>query len=155
MLKPKKHLACLAILICMTPGQSWAASSAASSASDSIGTSVGSASGSLQTSSGSSSKGLNVADGDYRVVAVDTAQDRPGLVRMKLMALAGNSEASELLLYVPQAAFDKGRLTQGGTVAARKRSYGAEFANAETREVFFLVLHDDWYRELRANAVAL
>ena len=153
--KPEKYLACLAILICMSTGQSQAASSAASSASDSIGTSVGSASGSVQKSSGSSSKGQALAEGDYRIVAIAAAPDRPGSVRMKLQAVADNSEVSELFLTVPQAALDHGRLAQGGTVSARKRSYGAEFANAATRQVFFLVLDDDWYRELRANAVAL
>lgn len=155
MQKLDKYLACLTILMFMSAGQAQAASSAASSASDSIGTSVGSASGSIQTSSGSSSKGHYLADGDYRIVAVAVAADRPGSIRIKLQAMAGNGENSELFLYVPQAAFDNGRLAQGGTVTARKRSYGAEFANAATRKVFFLVLDDDWFSELRTNAVAL
>ena len=155
MLKPAKYLACLAILICMSTGQLQAASSAASSASDSIGTSVGSASGSVQKSSGSSSKGQLLVEGDYKIVAVAAAAERPGSIRIRLQAVADNNESSELFLTVPQAAFDNGRLAQGGTVTARKRSYGAEFANAETRQVFFLVLDDDWYRELRSNAVVL
>lgn len=155
MLKPKKYFACLAALIGMAIGQSQAASSAASSASDSITTSVGSASGSIQTSSGSSSKGQLLAEGEYRIVAVAAATDRPGSFRMKLQAVADNSEVQELFLTIPRAAFDHGRLTQGGTVTARKRSYGAEFASAATHQVFFLVLDDDWYRELRTNAVAL
>jgi len=155
MLKPEKYLACLAVLVGLSAGQSQAASSAASSASESITTSTGSASGSLQTSSGSSTKGQRLADGDYRIVAVAEAAERPGSIRMKLQAVADNNENSELFLTVPQAAFDNGRLAQGSTVTARKRAYGAEFANAETRQVFFLVLDDDWYRELRSNAVVL
>ncbi len=155
MLKPEKYFACLAVLIGMLTGQAQAASSAASSASDSITTSVGSASGSVQTSSGSSTKGQTLAEGDYRIVAIVAAPGRPGSVRMKLQAVADNSEVSALFLTLPQAAFDNGRLAQGATVTAQKRSYGAEFANAETHQVFFLVLDDDWYRELRANAVAL
>ena len=154
MLKPEKYLACLVVLIGLSTGELQAASSAASSASESITTSVGSASGSLQTSSGSSSKGHDFAEGDYRIVAV-AASDRPGSVRIKLQALAGNTENNVLLLTMPQAAFDNGRLAEGRTVTARKRSYGAEFANTATREVFFLVLDDDWHRELRTNAVDL
>ena len=155
MLKLEKYLACLAVLISLSTGQSQAASSAASSASESSTTSVGSASGSLQNSSGSSTKGQSLAEGDYRIVAVSAAAERPGLIRMKLQAVADNSENSALFLTVPQAAFDNGRLAQGGTVTARKRPYGAEFANAETRQVFFLVLDDDWFGELRSNAVTL
>ena len=155
MLNPKKCLTCLVVLIGLSTGQAQAASSAASSASESITTSVGSASGSLQTSSGSSTKGQRLAEGDYRIVAVVAAPEQPGSIRMKLLAVAGNNENNELFLTVPQAAFDNGRLAMGGTVTARKRPYGAEFANAETRQVFFLVLEDDWYRELRSNAVVL
>lgn len=155
MLKPEKYLACLAVLVGLSTGHAQAASSAASSASESITTSVGSASASLQTSSGSSTKGQRLAEGDYRIVAVVAAAERPGSIRMKLQAVAGKYENSELFLTVPQAAFDNGRLGQGGTVTARKRAYGAEFANAETHQVFFLVLEDDWYRELRSNAVVL
>jgi hypothetical protein len=135
----------------------YAASSAASSASDSVATSVGSVSGSIQKLSGSSSKtnASAVADGDYRIVEVTAPDERLGMVRMKLQAVDEGAADREFFLTLPQKAFDQSNLAAGGTVTARKRPYGADFADAETRQVFFLVLDDERYRELRANAVVL
>lgn len=151
----KKCLATFTLLFGAIAMPVLAASSAASSASDGLSTSVGSISGSIQKSSGSSSKANDIAEGDYKIVDVAAVPGRPGTVRMKLQALANHVADREFFLTLPQQAFDQGNLGQGRIVTVRKRPYGADFANAETRRVFFLVLGDDWYRELQANAVVL
>jgi len=131
-----------------------AESSASSAASNSASTSVGSSSTSVEKSS-DSSKGNNVAEGDYRIIEMAAAADRPGAVRLKLQALAERGAAGEFFLVLPQQAVDQGRLAAGQTVTARQRAYGLEFARSETQQAFFLVLADDWYRELQTNPVRL
>ena len=132
-----------------------AASSAASSASEGSSASVGSLSDSLKGSSDSSSKTTTAAEGDYRVIDVAAVAERPGTVRMKLQALAERAEDREFFLYLPAQAFAQSRVAPGQIVMVRQRSYGLEFAHGDTRQAFFLVLSDDWYRELRSNAVVL
>jgi hypothetical protein len=133
-----------------------AASSAASSASDSLAASVGSVSGSLGNSSNSSSKTVTAAEGDYRIVEIAAAPDRDGTVRLKLQAVAEARGADgEFFLYLPQPLAEQARLAQGGVVTARSRPYGTEFTYGPAHQAFFLVLADDWYRELQANAVQL
>lgn len=155
----KSSLASVALVCGMTALPALAASTAASSASDSVGTSVGSASGSFEKSSTSSTTTTAAAEGDYRIVEVTAVAERPGTVRMKLQAVADrdvprNADA-ELFLYLPQAALDQGRLVVDEIVTARPRPYGTEFAHGQTRKAFYLVLNDDWYRELRAHRVVL
>ena len=134
-----------------------AGSSSASSASDSVATSVGSVSGSFQKSSDSSSKTTNVAAGDYRLVEVAMVAERPGTARLKLQALAAPAVAAdaEFFLYLPQATVAGSGLAAGQVVSARPRPYGVEFAGGPAREAFFLVLADDWYRELKSERVTL
>ena len=151
----KKHLAAFGLLFCAAAMPALAGSSAASSASDSLTTSVGSLSGSVQRSSDSSNQNTALVEGDYRIVAVANMPERPGTVRMKLQATAGGGADGEFFLYLPQAAVEQSQLAQGHLVTARQRPYGFEFANSETRRAFFLVLNDDWYRELQTNAVVL
>ncbi len=148
-------LASFALLFWATAMPALAESSAASSASDSVSTSVGSLSGSIQKSSDSSSKTTGVADGDYKIIDVAAAAERPGTVRMTLRAVPDRGTDGEFFLYLPQEAFEQGRLAQGHIVTARQRPYGVEFANSQTKQAFFLVLADDWYRDLQTNAVVL
>ena len=155
----KPSLASVALLCGMTGLPAVAASTAASSASDSVGTSVGSASGSFEKSSTSSTTTTTTAEGDYRVVEVTAVTERPGTVRMKLQAVPDRdvhrNADPEFFLYLPQAAVDQGHLAADVIVTARPRPYGTEFAHGQTRQAFYLVLSDDWYRELRANRVVL
>lgn len=153
----KKSLVSLAsvFLFAATAGPALAESSAASSASDSASTSVGSLSGSIKNSSDGSSKATGVAEGDYKIIDMAAVADQPGTVRMKLQAVAQADTQGEFFLYVPQQAVDQGRLAQGRLVSAHHRPYGVEFASGETRKAFFLVLADDWYRELQTQAVVL
>lgn len=132
-----------------------AASSTASSASESIATSVGSLSGSIENSSKGSSKATGVAEGDYRLIEVAELTERPGLVRMTLQAIAQADADNAFFLYVPKAVADQTRLAKGDTVNARTRPYGVEFAQGQPREAFFLVLADEWLRELQTTPVAL
>jgi len=132
-----------------------AASSTSSAASDSSATSVGSVSGSFQKSSNASSKGTGVAEGDYRITDVAEAQGRAGMVRLALQAVADPGAQGELIVYLPQETVDRARLAPGGTVGARHRPYGVEFAQGQPRQAFFLVLADDWYRELQTTPVLL
>ncbi|MEP6873039.1 MAG: hypothetical protein ABI887_01620 [Burkholderiales bacterium] len=151
----KASLACLALLLGATAMPALAASSAASSASEGSSTSVGSSSDSVKTSSNGSSKGTNVADGDYRVIEVAAVADRPGFARMTLQAVVDRGEDGEFFLYLPQQTVAQSGLAAGQTVAARQRPYGVEFAKGDTRQAFFLVLSDDWYRDLPSHALVL
>ncbi len=129
-----------------------AASSAASSASESVGVSIGSLSGSVQKSSDSSSRTTQVATGDYRIVEVTQVADKPGVLRLTLQALAPPADG-EFFLYLPQATVADSRLAAGQTVGARQRPYGLEFSGGPAGAPFFLVLADDWYRELKSERV--
>lgn len=145
----------LALLATVLSTPVHAESMIASSLSDSISNSVGSISKSIKQSSNSSSKATPLAAGDYRIVDVALADDQPGQVRLHLQALADATEQGELYLTLPQTAFDKSQLAQGGVITAQTRSYGVEFAAATTREPFFLVVHDTWMRDLQTLPVTL
>lgn len=138
-----------------------AASSTASSASDSASTSVGSASTSLQKSSNSSSKATGVAAGRYRVTDLADAGDRPDHWRVTLRGLPAadpgqtDTAGEELVLLLPRLAAERGQLALGADVVARTRPYGLEFSRADNGEAFFLVLHDEWRRELPSRPVIL
>ena len=148
-------LAAFSLLMAALALPSQAASSAASSVSDSVGTSVGSVSGSLKTSSGSSTKGDGVAAGDYKIIDVAAAPERPDMVRLQLQAQADASAQGELILYLPQRALDQSQLALGQQVTARPRAYGVEFSNTQTQQAFYLVLADEWFRELDSKPVLL
>lgn len=132
-----------------------AASSTSSAASDGASASVGSSSTSIEKSSASSSGDKKVADGDYRIIDVAAAPGRPGMARVKLQAVADTTPAGEFFLVLPQEALEQSRLAQGGTVTARQKPYGTEFAHGQTRQAFFLVLADDWLKELQTTPLVL
>jgi len=149
-----RTLAATALLCVTLVAPALAASSASSVSSEAISTSVGSASASIKQSSNSSSKDDKVAAGEYRIVEV-AAADGPGQLRLHLQHVAIAGDAGALTLTLPQAAYDQGGLGAGQLVAARHRPYGLEFARADSREAFFLVLDDAWYRELGTHPVTL
>jgi hypothetical protein len=155
-------LAALATLLVGTAASpAWAESSITSSIMDSISNSVGSVSDSVKRSSKSSSGKDDVAAGDYRIIEVAEVADRPGTLGLKLQPVAevaeaaGSAEDQAFWLYLPQPVVEKSRLAEGQTVTARPRPYGTEFAQGRPAQAFFLVLHDDWYRELQTKAVTL
>lgn len=130
-----------------------AASSAASSASESLAVSVGSISESFHASSNSSdTRPTRPASGDYKVIDVAEA-GRPGMLKLTLAPLQAEGDAFELIL--PEQAAQAGGVAAGQVVQARQHDYGMSFARAETGSPFFLVLEDDWYRELDSHRVTL
>ena len=145
----------LAALIAATPS---AADSLASSASSAGSASLGSVSDSFKGSSNSSTGNKPVAAGDYRVIEVAELAEREGMLRLKLAHTEQPGDAGELWLTLPQRALAARPLAAGTIVNVQLRPYGYEFARASEanqREAFFLVLADDWQRELAPRALAL
>lgn len=145
--------ASLAIVAAPAFAGSLSASSAAGGSSASSATSASSAS--LETSSDSSSKSTEVAEGPYRIIEVATVPQRPGVVRMTLRSAGDGAPPREFALVVPQPTFERSGLAAGQIVLALVRPYGLEFADGGTRQPFFLVLDDDWVRELPSRPVTL
>jgi hypothetical protein len=137
----------------LSSGDTRASSSASSASSEGSSASVGSLSTSLEKSSDSSSKGDKVAAGDYKVIQMADATDRPGVLRVTLQATADASNTFVLLL--PQAAATQGQVALGAVIQARPREFGLEFAAGTPRQPFYLVLHDAAYRELRTQVVTI
>lgn len=144
----------LALLLAALALPAVAASSASSASSDAASTSVGSVSTSFEKSSNSSSgKDANVAEGEYRIVEVADAAQRPGAMRLKLQAVAKPGADNEFFLYLPRQALEQGRLAEGQIITAKHRSFGMEFAKAAN--AFFLVVKDAWHNELSTKAITL
>lgn len=163
----------LAAVCCVaTPLPAWAldlASSTASSASSAGSASVGSLSDSLRSSSQSAGGPRQMADGDYRVIELAEAADRPGEMRLTLRpvqpaqptkqaaagepAHGGPGVPEQWELRLPQAVVDREGLGTGHLLRAAQRPYGMAFALAGQPRPFFLVLAQDWQRELPARPV--
>jgi hypothetical protein len=130
---------------------SFAESSVASSASDSVSVSSAKISDSISDSSQSSShRDARNAQGDYRVLDVAEVAGRPGMVQLRLHAVAADDE---FLLTLPARAAADGHVAKGAVVAALPRPYGIEFATAPEHAAFFLALADDWANELKTTAL--
>jgi hypothetical protein len=163
-LKNFSHAANLALAcgLTMVTLQAQAASSASSAASDSVTTLVGSVSNSFGRSSDSSKGGdKTAAAGDYKIVAV-TATARPDgdladTLRLTLQAVNKTDAQAddELYLYLPRATLVQAQLAAGQLITATPRPYGTEFSNTTSRQAFFLVLQDEWYRDLKTTVVTL
>lgn len=156
------RLACVALwgatalAPCRAESLASSASSAGSSASSAGSASSGSVSDSLNNSS-KSSTGTNTADGDYRVIDVAERADRPDRVQLTLQATAPGAD-HQFSLTLPRQALAPRGITTGELVQVRHRDYGLEFARtngAAAPEPFFLVLHDEWQRELEPHQVSL
>ncbi len=145
----------VALLLAALAMPAMAASSTSSAASDSASSAASSGSDSLKKSSDSSTKTNTAAAGDYEVMAVTAAAERPGTLRMTLQAVADRSAEGEYFLYVPQQTVDRSSLAAGQIVTARARPYGLEFAKGGTGQAFFLVLNDDWSADLPSHAISL
>ncbi|TAK97729.1 MAG: hypothetical protein EPO09_03405 [Aquabacterium sp.] len=151
--KPLLTLAVLGGLSLVLPAQ--ADTTISGSISDSISTAVGSVSTSIKKSSQSSTKDDKTAAGDYRVVEMAALDDQPGMTRLKLQATADQGAHDEFYLLLPQKAVDKGQVREGSIVTAQTRPFGVAFAAGEPRQPFFLVMEDQWYRELASRPVVL
>jgi hypothetical protein len=147
----------LSALCLALPGH---AESFASSASSAGSASSGSVSDSIKGSSNSSTSDNKVAEGPYRVMQVAevaTGADTPGRRPMLQFTLRATDTGPirEFILELPRQALADRPLNTGDLVQARQRPYGFEFARGETQQAFFLVLTDDWQRELDSHAVTL
>ena len=151
----KKSLATLALLACTAPLTCLAASSAASSVSDSLTQSSASISDSLTDSSHSSSPNNKQVLGDYKVIEMAEVADRPGYVELHLQPVATNKVGEELYLRLPRTAAEQGHVGTGAIVTALQRPYGIEFAANEPRAAFFLALADDYVRDMKLTPVTL
>lgn len=155
MIRP--HLLATATLalaaVCTMPAT--AAQSSASSASSAGSASSGSVSDSIGGSSDASSPDKEkVAQGEYRVVDVAAATDRPGKVRLTLQGTEPTA-TREFVLFVPEQALATRPVAAGDHVFTQVRPYGFEFAHADTRKAFFLALKDDWQQDLGLRVVQL
>lgn len=134
------------------------ASSAGSSASGSVSDSLH---GSSNSSADSSRDGRQVANGDYRILALAPVPERPGKLRLTLQwqpalptaQVTAAADPTLLMLDLPADVVRQQDLGAGGTVHAEQRVYGIEFSRTETRQAFFLVLADDWHDDLAARPV--
>ena len=134
------------------------ADSLASSASSAGSASLGSASNSSAGSSNSSERKPTTAQGDYKVIEVAGVAERPGMLRLHLQATLKPGGEGILWLVLPQQVLAQRPIVPGDIVSARPRPYGVEFARAGVtsgREAFFLVLADDWHRELEPRVLRL
>jgi len=152
---PRPQLLLVAALAFAFTAPSARADSLASSASSAGSASVGSVSDSFRGSSNSSSNdNKKTAAGDYRVDAIVAVAGRPDRMRLELSPIDRPTE-ERFALELPARALEQARLTAGSVVNARPRPYGVEFALAPAGEPFYLVLDDDWYRELAAHRVTI
>lgn len=139
--------------LCTTPAAF--ADSSTSSASSAGSASSGSVSDSIGGSSDASSPDKEkVAQGEYRVVNVAAAPDRPGKVRLTLQGTEPTA-TREFVLFVPEQALATRPVAAGDHVFTHVRPYGFEFAHADTRQAFFLALKDDWQQDLGMRVVQL
>jgi hypothetical protein len=145
---------CIASAPCLAESLATSASSAASSASSAGSASLRGSSDSISGSSDSSRRNGDVAEGDYRVAAVEEIGGRSDMVRLTLEPLASGGDGAGFRLDLPQRALGERPLGPGDTISARHRPYGLEFARADTRAPFFLVLADDWHRDLQTRVLA-
>ena len=146
------QLAC-ALLVGIVVAAPCRGDSFASSASSAGSASVGSLSDSVRDSSHSSTH--KVAEGDYRIVDI-AAAERPDTLRLKMQPVAQErDDAAVIYLDVPRPALGDRAAAAGDVVAVRQRPYGYEFAWADTRVAFFLVLSADWRRDLDPRPLQL
>jgi hypothetical protein len=115
------------------------------SATDGASASVGASSHSSNRSSDASSPRRPLAQGEYRVQQV--AQVAPGVQAVTLAATDG--APTRITLRLADRVVADGALAVGQRIKAHDRPYGMELARADTRQAFFLLLDDDWARELK------
>ena len=108
-----------------------------------------------------------MAAGEYRVIELAEVRGRPGEVRLTLQAQvaavnhtptasASATDASsdaQWELRLPRAVAERERLAPGRMLRAAQQPYGVSFALSEEPRPFFLVLADEWQRELPARPV--
>jgi hypothetical protein len=118
-----------------------------------ISASLAAVAGNSADSSQSSGNAIKNAEGEYRVLAVADAADRPGWARVELAPLAAGRTA--LYLYVEADDLASERIAAGQIVAARAQAYGLAFARQGRETAFAVVLRDDWLNDIHPRPVAI
>jgi hypothetical protein len=131
------------------------ASSTASSASSAGSASLGSASDSLRSSGQSSAGPRKMAQGEYRITEMAEDAERPGQLRLTLQASADERAEAAWHLRLPRAVAEREGLASGRLVRAAHQPYGIAFTRADQPKPFFLVLAEDWQREIPARPVGV
>jgi hypothetical protein len=155
MLALLKNTRLLAATVTMCLASAPTLADSTSSASSASSTSVGSSSASIEKSSNSSSAKDRVAQGPYTIVEAMAVAEQPDMLRLRLQAVA-QPDASEFFLLLPRQTFERQQLAAGQTISAEHRAYGLAFATldaAGSTSPFFLVLDDDWFRELESRPI--
>lgn len=141
-------------------GSTPAVADTTSSAFSASSTSLGSASTSLGKSSDSSTSSARdrVAQGTYTVTQVAEVTDQADMLQVHLQ---GNNntpaQPQAFVLLLPRATADRQGLGAGDWVQVAHRPYGLAFSRTEAAtgaaasSPFFLVLDDDWHRELSST----
>ena len=143
------------------------ASSTASSASSAGSASVGSVSDSLRSSSQSAAGPRQMAAGDYRVIAMTEVPGRPDELWLTLQAQASDTSHTPAIaamtgsaqgreqweLRLPRVLAERERLAAGRLLRATPQPYGVSFALSDQPRPFYLVLADEWQREIPARPV--
>lgn len=148
-----KNTGLLAATLALCLASASALADSTSSASSASSTSVGSSSASIEKSSNSSSTKDRVAQGPYTIIEVVALAEQPDMLRLRLQAMA-QTGASEFSLLLPRETAERQQLVAGQTISAEHRPYGLAFATldaAGSANPFFLVLDDDWFRELESR----
>ena len=81
--------------------------------------------------------------------------DQTDRVRLRMEAVAGTAEVQLLL---PRAAVHRAQLAAGQRVSAEHRPYGVALATLDATDTtlpFFLILDDDWFRELQSRPLGV
>jgi hypothetical protein len=95
-----------------------------------------------------------VLDGEYRVSAVDGVDGKPDMLRLTMAPVAPTDGDEGFRLELPQGVLVTRPLIVGDRVDVRHRPYGLQFARADTRQPFFLVVDDDWHRDLQTRVLS-
>jgi hypothetical protein len=96
-----------------------------------------------------------VAQGQYTIVEVMALADQPDMLRLRMQAVAP-TETGEFFLLLPRQTAERQQLAAGQLISAEHRPYGLAFATldaAGSTSPFFLVLDDDWFRELESRPI--
>jgi len=131
-----------------------ASSTTSSAVSDSATSSASSASDSV-TGSSTSSKKVVTAQGDYTVVELAAAPNKPGMVQVALQAADSPDQQSDFTLLLPRKTIDDNGLAVGQTISAKPQNFGLELSGGMHARVFYLILHDALRNELRSVPVSL
>ena len=155
MKKTKNLLASLVLTSFMFPVMGHCGSVSLVSVSDSISASVEGISTSVGQISKSSSKAANLAEGEYRIIDVAEAADRPDRARLTLRAVGKDDAEEDFYLFMPKQEFARAQLQAGQTLAARNRPYGAAIFKQDLGEPIAVLLKDDWRSNLQPTPVTL